>query len=84
MEQVVLPDGTLDMAKLDALKGGTRVCPGLRFGSLYDGPIVGGGFSSALAHHCKCSKCGKDMLVCVRPCVSSYSSSLLGFFGMIL
>ncbi|KAJ1491683.1 hypothetical protein T484DRAFT_1773739 [Baffinella frigidus] len=60
---VVLPDGTLDMAKLESLKGGTRVCPGLRFGSLYDGPIVGGGFSSALAHHCKCSKCGKDMLV---------------------
>jgi len=39
------------------------VCPGLRFGSLYDGKCVGGGFGSVLAHHCRCARCGRELLV---------------------
>lgn len=49
--KAVLPDGQMDARVLEQLKGGVKVCAGLRFGSLHDGPVRAGGFESVLQHN---------------------------------
>ena len=62
-QSAVTADGLIDVPMLEQLKGGVRVCPGVRFGALYDGPVRAGGFASVLQHHTECSKCQLKMLV---------------------
>jgi len=56
-------EGQIDEEQLERLKGGVRVCPGVRFASLFDGPVRAGGFTSLLQHNTACSVCQKPMLV---------------------
>jgi len=55
-------------------QGGVRVCSGLRFGSLFDGAVRAGGFTSVLQHHTECGKCGVRMLVTLAELVSHEDS----------
>jgi hypothetical protein len=56
-------EGRIEEEQLERLKGGVRVCPGLRFASLFDGPVRAGGFTSLLQHSTVCGVCQKPMLV---------------------
>lgn len=61
--KLVVTNGNIDLAALEGLKGGRKVCAGLRYGSIFDGPVVAGGFNAALAHHCRCSLCFRELLL---------------------